>query len=391
VTSAPATTLLDAAAAAVQPRLAVIAATHPLTAGAAQFNAAMVGALRERGEVEFLSWRRLYPPLLYRGPATDAASRPPRVEPAEFLLDWADPRTWRAAVRRIEAFGARALVLPWLHPVMAPPYRWLLRHAPAGVARVVVCHNVVPHERVPLGERLTRSVLRHADLLVTHAPQQRAELLALGLGAKPVLESFHPRFVAADLAPEPSPAAVRAERARQGNPELSLLLYGAVRPYKGVDLALEALARVDPALRVRLVVAGRFWSGRADLEALVRRLGLEARVELRDGYVSNEETALLFGACDAALLPYRSASQSGVVALAFAHERPVVATRVGGLPAAVRDGEDGLLCAPDDPAALARAIERAARAHARLREGVRRGQAERSFGRYAELLAEALA
>jgi glycosyltransferase involved in cell wall biosynthesis len=370
-------------------RLAVLGATHPLTSGAAQFNAAMVTALRRRAPTEFISWRRLYPPLLYRGPQVDSSSQPARPVQALFLLDWADPRTWRRALREAEAFGAGVLVLPWLHPVMTPPYRWLLRHAPRRISRVVVCHNVLPHEPQPLARLLTRATLGHADLLVTHAPHQRGELEALGLGATPLLEAFHPRFVARDLAAPPLPETVRAERARLGDPDLLLLAYGAVRPYKGVDLALEALARVDPALRVKLVVAGRFWGGKAELEAQAAALGV--RVELRDGYVSNEETALLFAACDAALLPYRSASQSGVVGLAFAHERPVLATAVGGLPAAVRDGRDGLLCPPDDPDALARAIERLAVEHLRLRAGVREEAERFSFDRYAELLLEAVA
>src|SRR5712672_297045 len=107
-------------------RLCVLAPTHPLTVGAAQFNAAMVHALRRSAEVEFLSWRRPYPPLLYRGPVRDERSHPPHVEPADFVLDGGDPRTWRLAVDRAVAFGADALVLPWLHPVMAPPYAWLL-------------------------------------------------------------------------------------------------------------------------------------------------------------------------------------------------------------------------------------------------------------------------
>src|SRR5437016_5950671 len=87
-------------------RFCVVAPTHPLTVGAAQFNAAMVRALRRRADVEFLSWTRPYPPLLYRGPVRDELSQPPHVEPAEFLLDWADPWTWRKALDRASAFGA---------------------------------------------------------------------------------------------------------------------------------------------------------------------------------------------------------------------------------------------------------------------------------------------
>src|SRR6266487_2933658 len=146
---------------------------------------------------------------------------------------------------------------------MAPPYRWILKHAPPQMTRVVICHNVLPHEPHPAARALTKGTLRHADLLVTHAPQQRGELAELGLRETPLLEAFHPRFVAADLAEQPSPDDVAAERRRLGEPELLLLSYGAIRPYKGVDLALEALARVRG--NVRLVVAGKFWSGKGEL------------------------------------------------------------------------------------------------------------------------------
>jgi glycosyltransferase involved in cell wall biosynthesis len=369
-------------------RLGVIAAVPPLTGGAAHFNAAMVAALREHGPIEVLSWRQLYPQFLYRGQERDDGSARPRGGTADFLLDWHDPRTWREAVRRLRTFGAQAVVLPWLHPVSALPYRWLLRHMEE-MCRVVVCHNVLPHEHVPGASSLTRATLRHADLLVTHAPQQVDELRRIGLGSVPVLPAFHPRFVAEDMAPHPGSAAVAAERKRLGDPGLLLVFFGAVRPYKGLDLALEALALVEPSLDARLIVAGRFWERRERYDALVARLGLSERVEIRDGYVTNEDAALLFAAADCAVLPYRSATQSGVAQLSFAYGTPVVATRVGGLPAAIEHGRTGLLC-PRDSSALARAIELFAVERARLASGVATSTGEHSFRRYAALLDAAL-
>jgi glycosyltransferase involved in cell wall biosynthesis len=371
------------------PRITVIAAVQPLTAGAAHFNTAMVAALRRRLAVDVISWRRMYPPLLYRGPQRDESMLPP-AEEAAFILDWHDPRTWRRALRRVFHDEPDALVMPWLHPVMAAQARWLLRHAPQRTCRVVVCHNVMPHEPVRGGAFLARAALRHADVLVTHAGEQRRELAALGLDRIPTVQAFHPRFVAADLAAPPTEPAMSAERRRLGEPTLLLLCFGAVRPYKGVDLALEALARVDPALSVKLVVAGRFWSDEAAYWRQVERLGIRERVEFRNRYVSNEEAALLFSVADAALLPYRSASQSGVVQLAYAHGCPVIATAVGGLPDAVNDGEDAILCARDDPGALACAIERMASEKERFAAAVDRRKDSHSFERYAELLTSAI-
>lgn len=372
------------------PRIGVIAPVHPLTVGAAAFNTAMVAALEKRCPVELVGWRRLYPRVLYRGSDRDERSRLPLTVDADPLLDWINPFTWRAALERLADFRASALVLPWIHAVMSPPYRWLLRHAGPSVCRVVICHNVVPHEPFPGARTLTRSVLGNADLLVTHAPQQVAELAELGLARTPVLEAFHPRFVAEDLAERPTAAAIAAERARLGDPRLLLLFFGAVRPYKGLDIALEALARLPRELDVKLLVAGRFWESRDRYDALAARLGILDRIEIRDGYASNEDAAVAFSAADAVVLPYRSASQSGVAQLAYAYGKPVVATRVGGLPAAVDHGRTGLLAPPNDPAALATALEALAAAPRRFETAIAADGAATSFTRYAALLATAV-
>ena len=370
--------------------VALVAAVHPQISGAAQFHTSLLTALRRRGPVEAISWKRLYPPVVHRREARDSSPLARPGEPAAELLDWVDPRTWRRAVRAIAEAGATAMIVPWLHPVMTPPYRYLLSRPPASVRRVVICHNVLPHDPVRGGAAMTRAILSRADALVTHAPHMRAEIAALGLGATPLVEAFLPRFAADEFAPAPPAEAVAAERARLGSPDLLLLLFGAVRPYKGPDLAVEALALLDPSLDVKLVIAGVCWDGGASLRAQIGRLGLEHAVEIRDRFVPHDEAALLFCAADASLLPYRSATQSAVVQQSFGYGTPVIATRVGGLPAAVRHGEDGLLCEPGDPAAIARAIEELASRRAALAAGVVAGDEACSYDRYVALIHEAL-
>jgi glycosyltransferase involved in cell wall biosynthesis len=366
----------------------VIAPVHPLVSGAAKFNGAMVHSLSQLTDVLPLSYRRLYPPVIHRRDEEDMVSRPGLTVDAPRLLDWADPRTWREAVRLMHEAHVSAVVLPWLHPVMAPPYLWLLRHAPRDATKVIICHNVHPHHRV-MGERSAiRSVLSLADLLVVHAQAQLAELDALNLRHIPAAKAFHPVFNAAELGELPSEQAVYNERARQGNPDISLLTFGAVRPYKGVDLALEALGHIPNHVKVRLTVAGAFWHGTAQLQAKADELGVADRVELIDGYQSDETAALLFTAATCSLLPYRSATQSGVVALSFTYDTPVIATAVGGLTESVADGRDGFLCKPDDPGALARAVQHLPGQLEKLTAGARRARETHTFDSYARLLLE---
>ena len=121
-------------------------------------------------------------------------------------------------MRAIADAGSTAIIVPWLHPVMTPPYRYLLSRPPAAVKRVVICHNVLPHDALRGGAAMTRAILSRADVLVTHAPHMRAEIAGLGLAGTPIVEAFLPRFAADEFAPPPPAAVIAAERERLGSP-----------------------------------------------------------------------------------------------------------------------------------------------------------------------------
>jgi glycosyltransferase involved in cell wall biosynthesis len=107
-----------------------------------------------------------------------------------------------------------------------------------------------------------------------------------------------------------------------------------------------------------LLVVGEFYEGKDRCLTLISDLGLASHVRVIDRFVPDDEVSLYFSAADLVVLPYESATQSGIVPIAYAFERPVLATRVGGLPEAVRNGETGFLVEPRNPAALAAAIIR---------------------------------
>jgi hypothetical protein len=125
------------------------------------------------------------------------------------------------------------------------------------------------------------------------------------------------------------PAAARARHGLVGD---VLLFFGFVRRYKGLDVLIEALPSVLARRPVTLVVAGEFYEPVAPLQERIRALGLSGHVRLLDRYVPDEEVGELVAACDAVVLPYRAATQSGVVLVAYAGGCPVISTRVGGLP-----------------------------------------------------------
>jgi glycosyltransferase involved in cell wall biosynthesis len=137
----------------------------------------------------------------------------------------------------------------------------------------------------------------------------------------------------------------------------TLLFFGMVRRYKGLMTLIRALAQLD-GMKVNCVVAGEFYTGTRAYNRAISRLQLQGRIKLIDQYIPDDAVELYFAAADAVVLPYTSASQSGIVQVAYGFERPVIASAVGGLPEVVKHGETGLLVPPGDAGELAGAIRK---------------------------------
>ena len=291
-------------------------------------------------EVRVESWRSQYPRRLFPGhqpPVDDRSDRPG----VRFGLRWWSPVSWWRAGRRSRR--ADLVMLTWATPFHGVA-QWVFLRAARGVPAVVFVHNPEPHERMPFAGFLLGRVLRRCRGAVVHSEGAAGHLRAM-TPTLPVRVVGHPLNLVVERSPLPP------------TPPLRLLFLGFVRSYKGVDLAVEAVAAVrETGHDVRLTVSGDFWQPVADLQALVAELGLQEVVELRPGYVADDALSELFAEHHALIAPYRSATASGVVPLALAAGRPVLVTPVGGLPESVRHGVDGLVADEVSVAALAAAM-----------------------------------
>jgi glycosyltransferase involved in cell wall biosynthesis len=145
------------------------------------------------------------------------------------------------------------------------------------------------------------------------------------------------------------------------------LMFGQLRPDKGLDDLVAAVARV-PGLH--LLIGGQDAGGLSAARGAVDALG--DRVSVREGFLDMRQTAELFAATDTVALPYREASQSGVLLLAYGFARPVIVYPAGGMVEAVVDGETGWICTAANVDALGQAL--AASVQAGPAECLRRGE-----------------
>jgi glycosyltransferase involved in cell wall biosynthesis len=248
---------------------------------------------------------------------------------------------------------------------------------------LAVVHNPVDHDGGALRERAARMVLGRCQALFTHASSLERHLSE----SYPLLPVGSYPFPSAASGPAYDRSAARAELDLPPDRRIALFL-GLIRPYKGVDLLIDAMARLPDGSDWLLLVAGEPWG---DLEAALRKqvadLDLGDRVRLSLSWVPEAEMPRLLASADLVVLPYRSGSQSAVAPMALAAGVPVLSTDVGGLAEIIRHGEDGWLVDPGSSRALTQAlIELDRPALAELARGAVEGRDRFTWNGYAQAL-----
>ena len=328
-------------------RIVIIGPVYPFKGGISHYTGLLCKAMREisdgKYDVRMISYKMQYPKILFKKEQRDYENDSFAVKDTEYLINTANIFNIRRCAAYINKLEPALIIIQWWHPYFAPCYRILTNHLKAPV--LFTCHNVYPHERFPMDRYLTRSTLIHGDYFILHSKLEADELKSIVPDAKYEV-NLHPTYKAFNF----------DDRIIGNVHEDTLLFFGFVRPYKGLKLLIEAMRLLPDVIHLNIV--GDFGGDREEYEAMIREYDLLDRIEIHDGYVPDKEVGGYFNACDAVVLPYIEATQSGIAQIAFGLEKPVIATEVGGLPEVVKDGETGILCEPSNVNALANAIKR---------------------------------
>lgn len=362
-------------------RICLLGPFPPFRGGIAQFNTRLAAALEEEGHsVERAGFRTLYPGVLFPGrtqleppgsgqhPAVIRALRPTA------------PLSWPGTRRMLSSLGCRACIVQWWHPFFAP---CLMSCMPRGIPSAAVCHNLSPHEGFPLAGTLTARFLGRVNTMVVHSGEDQARAEALGGKA---LRLFHPVY---DQYLAGAPSRDEARKSLGIHEDMVVLLFfGLVREYKGLDVLIEAMDLL-PQDHV-LLAAGENYGSEPTLVARASSLG--DRFIRHDLFVPDSGVARYFMAADMVVLPYRSATQSGVAQIALAFRKPVVVTDVGGLAETVEPGVTGEISPAADREDLARAVLRCGGLldDPRLEERIEAFSRRFSWRSYAERVVKAL-
>ncbi|HDY89455.1 MAG TPA: glycosyltransferase [bacterium] len=335
-------------------KIAIIGPSYPFRGGISHYTTLLYRNLKKTHNTKFYAFKRQYPKWLFPGYTDrDNSSTVIKECDVENILDSLNPFTWWMVFLRVKKESSELIIIPWWVSFWAPQF-WAIATLVKIFTKakiLFICHNVVAHESRMIDKVCTKFVLKKGDCFIVHSGEDLENLKDILPDAN-VKQSFHPTYQVFHSQVITKEEA-RRELGIEGN---TMLFFGFVRPYKGLHYLIEAMPMITRHIKVNLLIVGEFWKGEEEYMKQIEDLGIGENVKVISKYVPNEGVGLYFAASDLVVLPYVSATGSGIVQAAFGCNKPVISTNVGCLSEVIDDMRTGYIVPPQDPQAIADAV-----------------------------------
>ena len=334
-------------------KIAILSCFYPYRGGISQFNACLYGELSRHHDVKAFNFSRQYPEFLFPG-KTQYVTEDDEAVPveSESLLDTANPFSYIRTYRAIRDWKPDVLIVRYWMSYFGPSLGYITRKMKKHCKVVSILDNVVPHEPRFFDTPLTRYFLKGSSGCVTLCDAVSEDLLRISPEARYTVIQ-HPLYSHFGAKKD----RANAERKLGLKPgKRNILFFGLIRKYKGLDILLEAFGMLSD--EYQLIIAGEPYGSFEPYRKIIDSLPGKERIVKELKYIKDSEVSDYFSAADLAVLPYRSATQSGISSVSYHFEVPMIVTDVGGLRETIGDRGTGLVASDGTPQTISKEIER---------------------------------
>lgn len=336
-------------------KITILGPAHPYRGGIAALNERLANQLiSEENSVNIVSFTVQYPKFLFPGKSQFSEQKTIFNFPITREVNSVNPLNWIKVGRRIKKSKPDLLIVRFWIPFMSMSLGTICRIVKLNkhTKIIAIADNIIPHEKRPGDKLLCTYFIHSIDGFITMSESVLADLGKFNY-KKPKLLTPHPVY--------DHYGKIEAREAALANINLSkedryILFFGFIRDYKGLDLLLEAFSNpYFKANKIKLIVAGEFYTDKTKYLNLIKDLNLEDEVILKTDYIPNSEVPHFFNGADIVAQPYKSATQSGVTQIGYHFNKPMLVTDVGGLPEIIPDKVIGYVV-PTQPEKIAEAL-----------------------------------
>ena len=336
-------------------KIAILSCFCPYRGGISQFNACLLNELEKCHTVKAFNFKRQYPDILFPG-KTQYVTENDNAVPVESqaLLDTANPFSYISTAKAIREWKPDLLIMRYWMSWFAPSLGYIARHVGKECKVISILDNVIPHEPRFFDRPFTSYFLKPQDGFVVLCNAVREDLLRFMPNAKHIC-SPHPLYshFGEKLQREECEKFVGIKK-KEGEQTKNILFFGLIREYKGLDLLIEAFGKLDKSYR--LIVAGEPYGSFEKYQKLIDQCPNKENICLNTNYIEDNMVNRYFSCADVCVLPYRSATQSGISSVSYHFEVPMITTDVGGLKETIGDRGTGIILKDGNPSTIAQGI-----------------------------------
>ncbi len=334
-------------------KIAYLSTFYPFRGGIAQFNASLYRAFeKEHIIVKPFTFKRQYPDLLFPG-QSQYVEKYDKADciPSTPILDTLNPLSYFLAARKINNYQPDILLMKYWMSFFAPALGTVAKLMRKKTKRIAILDNVIPHEKRILDSMFTNYFLKQNDGFIAISQKVKQDLQNFLPHAKVLLVS-HPVY---NHFGKKIPAPEAKEKLGLDPIKKTILFFGFIRSYKGLDLLIKAFNNLDN--RYELLIAGECYGSFENYQNQINNSKNRENIKLFNTYIRDSEVPYFFSASDVCVLPYRSATQSGITSIAQHFDLPIIATNVGGLKENINHEKNGLIVNDVSASALEESIK----------------------------------
>jgi glycosyltransferase involved in cell wall biosynthesis len=363
-------------------KIAYLSVFFPFRGGIAQFNTELFKALASKADVKAFNFSTQYPDLLFPGKTQFVSETDvnPGIK-SERLLSSVNPFTFSRTIKAIKAYKPDVLITAFWMPYFGPSLGYVTKQLKGSTKNISILHNVIPHEGRKGDKALTNFYLNQQDGFGVLSETVKQDLLGLKGDAK-LFQRAHPLY--AQFGELKDKNKSKLKYGIDPNKKV-LLFFGFVRKYKGLDLLVEAIKYLPKDTVV--LITGECYGDFKAYSDLIKSEGVsEDQIVSHIRYIPDDEVAQIFSASDLCILPYKSATQSGIASIAKFYQLPMIVTPVGELPNEVVDGETGIVCKSSSPIDVANGIKNGLEKEDQLKANLKSEKEEHTWSNFADAL-----
>jgi glycosyltransferase involved in cell wall biosynthesis len=316
-------------------KIALLSVFHPFRGGIAQFSSELFVSLAEKHEVKAFSFRRQYPAILFPGKSQYVDDVDEKLHDSEVVLDSVNPLSFRKTAQKINVFEPDVFISNYWMSFFGPSMGSVAKYVSKNTVKIALIHNIIPHEKRFFDSAFNRYFLKQHDAFVVLSEAVKKDLLIIEPNAQ-ILVNPHPTYTHFGEKIEKEEACRKLDLPFNAK---IILFFGLIRDYKGLETLIQSMAELDE--NYHLLIAGECYGSFENYQHQIDTLSLNNRIHLHTHFIADSDVKYYFSAADCCVLPYKNATQSGVIAVANHFHVPCIVSNVGGLQEHVKHLEDG--------------------------------------------------